>query len=167
MSAILQHSAPFLRFQSITNNVDETASVSGNMEIVRIVTVDNSKFYIGVKQSRIQFNTLVSSPRKIIDSARRTLFISRKSFRIGNTNSCLLSLSFTLHEDLQILVEACGNGRFSDSLNFLCGEFLIAPDLCIVQVVWPRIRFASRYCTRFGHSAIFRCCRLRAIALPQ
>ncbi len=73
---------------------------------------------ICVKPSHIhELDELICSPKKIIDSARRTLFISRKLFRSGKSHSNLLSLSFTLNEDLKVLVEACGNGRLKGTFS--------------------------------------------------
>ena len=54
---------------------------------------------------------LLSSPKMIIDSARRTLFISKRSFR-DHDKPPVLSLSLTLQEDLNILTHVCGNSRY-------------------------------------------------------
>ena len=51
------------------------------------------------------------SPKKVVDTTRKMLFISRKIFHMGRDRTNLLTLTLTLEEDLDILTNTCGNGR--------------------------------------------------------
>jgi hypothetical protein len=64
----------------------------------------------GSVESVARFAKLIlSSPIKILETAHRTLYISRKVLGGGCS---LYSLSLTLQEDLVQLVVGCGNSRF-------------------------------------------------------
>jgi hypothetical protein len=49
----------------------------------------------------------ILSPKKIIHTTQKTLFVSRKFFLNGN----MIALTLTLEVDLDHLTHACGNGR--------------------------------------------------------
>ena len=60
-----------------------------------------------------QIVSLLSNPRKIVDCATRTLLVSYNavcSSKLSGGKS-QLTLSIYLEEDLDVLVNACGNGR--------------------------------------------------------
>ena len=48
----------------------------------------------------------------MIDTTQKTLFISRKFLVSGGVRVNLLALTLTLEEDLDILINTCGNGRW-------------------------------------------------------
>ena len=63
-----------------------------------------------------QLISLLSNPRKIVDCATRTLLISYNavcSSKSSGGSNLPLTLSIYLEEDLAVLVNACGNGRYT------------------------------------------------------
>ena len=54
---------------------------------------------------------LLLTPRRIMNCASRTLYISSKGLWDSDHSRRLLILSLSLHTDLQELESSCGNGR--------------------------------------------------------
>ena len=98
----------------------------------------------------LQFNRLsaciLSSPQKIIDSSRRTLFISRRAFRDYNRPP-ILSLSLTMQENLDVLIHACGNNRYT----LVC--FIQIPNVNLNSICCQTVRFSIRTASRHRRRA--------------
>ena len=79
-------------------------------------------------------SSILSSPKKVLDTAQRTLFISRRSFKLGKKRPALFSITLTLQENLQVMVAACGNGRSASYALKKCNEFSIFH----LDVIWRK-----------------------------
>ena len=79
---------------------------------VRLVTADTKHAQSPLKKLA---DFLLSSPKKIVDSARRTLYISYKTLwgSGGSSHERLMVLTMQLQEKMEVLVDSCGHGRLT------------------------------------------------------
>ena len=84
-----------------------------HFKIIRKTIPSFVKSPIGWLQSPFQrlADFLMFSPKKILDSASRSLLISYKALRSSQSREKILLMTFSLHQNLDILVHTCGHGR--------------------------------------------------------
>ncbi len=76
----------------------------------------NKKSLIILLQGSIQQLTdfILSTPKRIVDSTRKTLYISFKTLcRSNRMDGRLLLMTLSIHEDIAVLMNNCGHGRSS------------------------------------------------------
>ena len=57
---------------------------------------------------------ILSSPKRIVDTTRKTMYISYRTLRTGGLrNDGLVLLTLLIHEDITVLKNACGHDRSS------------------------------------------------------